>query len=949
MGGRLSHFLTEWESITSDKWVLSLIREGYKLEFIQKPPFRGIKETMVPICQAMSIEKEIENLLFKNAIERVSQKDAMNGFYSTLFLVPKKNGEMRPVINLRSLNRYLVKKHFKMDTMSKVLQLVEKGDWSITLDLSDAYFHLKIFKPHRKFLRFSYQGQAYQFRALSFGPTVAPRVFTKVTSVVAAHLRKQSIRLATYLDDWLVLNQILRMLWRDRFIVLSLLFRLGFIINKAKSSLVPSQNLTYIGGHFKLARGLVFPTQERVQGLKVAVLQLLQGQNTAYHYLVLLGKIASCLELIPNARLFMRPIQLHLLQSWSPVRMKMSYQIPVTPSLKPHLRWWLQEAHILKGRSVQPMKFAETLTTDASQKHGWGGHMNSQTVQGRWSCLQKLSHINCLEMEAVYLTMRHFLPNLYNKNVLIKTDNTTVAQYINHQGGTKSIELCLLTWKLWSLALALENNIALKAVHIMGKMNFLADYLSRQMIRQTEWSLNQTVVQKVFCHWGFPLMDLFATFQNKKTVLFMDSTSTSFCNRCNINFLAEHVCLCIPPNTDDSQGVAAYETVSMQDNSHSSTLAETVLVSDNVEHVDRLSSETTTLGESVVSGERSSSAPKSPVTQSDGMAAVDRHFSTKGFSERSRKLLSSSWRRGTKKDYNSKFKQFNSWCAERNLDPFQASLNECTDFLTSLFEKGLKYRTINGYRSMLSAILPPIDNCPVGQHPYIIRLLKGVFNERPPIKCLIPNWDLSLVLGCLKESPFEPLKDASLQHLTWKTCFLVAITTFRRCSDLQSLQIAEDKMNIGNRGITFMRTGLAKQDRPNHDSSHIFVPSHQEDRFLDPKRCLMKYIRKTKQFRMQGEENSVKLFLSIRKPHHPITAQTISKWIVNLIKLAYKLKNKSLKNQKIKGHSTRSVGPSWALFKGASFREVMESADWSTETTFIKHYLKSVRTPVLEV
>ena len=35
-------------------------------------------------------------------------------------------------------------------------------------------------------------------------------------------------------------------------------------------------------------------------------------------------------------------------------------------------------------------------------------------------------------------------------------------------------------------------------------------------------------------------------------------------------------------------------------------------------------------------------------------------------------------------------------------------------------------------------------------------------------------------------------------------------------------------MNVGDRGITFVRTSLAKQDRPNHEGSHIFVPSHQE-------------------------------------------------------------------------------------------------------------------------
>lgn len=33
---------------------------------------------------------------------------------------------------------------------------------------------------------------------------------------------------------------------------------------------------------------------------------------------------------------------------------------------------------------------------------------------------------------------------------------------------------------------------------------------------------------------------------------------------------------------------------------------------------------------------------------------------------------------------------------------------------------------------MLSSVLYPIEKCPVGQHPYIIILLKGVFNSSQP-------------------------------------------------------------------------------------------------------------------------------------------------------------------------------------------------------------------------
>ena len=58
---------------------------------------------------------------------------------------------------------------------------------------------------------------------------------------------------------------------------------------------------------------------------------------------------------------------------------------------------------------------------------------------------------------------------------------------------------------------------------------------------------------------------------------------------------------------------------------------------------------------------------------------------------------------------------------------------------------------------MLSSVLPPIGNLPVGQHPFIVRLLRAVFNERPLLKKLVPEWNLLLVLDCLNKSPFEPL------------------------------------------------------------------------------------------------------------------------------------------------------------------------------------------------
>lgn len=97
---------------------------------------------------------------------------------------------------------------------------------------------------------------------------------------------------------------------------------------------------------------------------------------------------------------------------------------------------------------------------------------------------------------------------------------------------------------------------------------------------------------------------------------------------------------------------------------------------------------------------------------------------------------------GTQRDYACKFKKFDCWCREREKDPYTANLVDCAKFLTHLYNSGLQYRTIAGYRSMLSSLLPLIDNIQVGQHPYIIRLLRGVFNSRPPKVNLVPEWDL---------------------------------------------------------------------------------------------------------------------------------------------------------------------------------------------------------------
>lgn len=76
-----------------------------------------------------------------------------------------------------------------MLTPHQLVRGIRPNDWFVTLDLKSAYFHSPIHFRHRKFLRFAFHGQAYEFKALPFGLSLSPRVFTKCVEAAIAPLR----------------------------------------------------------------------------------------------------------------------------------------------------------------------------------------------------------------------------------------------------------------------------------------------------------------------------------------------------------------------------------------------------------------------------------------------------------------------------------------------------------------------------------------------------------------------------------------------------------------------------------------------------------------------------------------------------------------------------------------------------------------------------------------
>ena len=108
------------------------------------------------------------------------------------------------------------------------------------------------------------------------------------------------------------------------------------------------------------------------------------------------------------------------------------------------------------------------------------------------------------------------------------------------------------------------------------------------------------------------------------------------------------------------------------------------------------------------------------------------------------------------------------------------------DFLLHLFQdRKLQPGTIDGYRS---AIADKLGNSTinVSKNENLTRILDSFHRDRPKGRRGIPSWNLSLVLHQMTKAPFEPLKEASLKHLTFKTVFLLALGSGKRRSEIHA-------------------------------------------------------------------------------------------------------------------------------------------------------------------
>ncbi len=126
----LEHFLAVWKLLPNvSRWVLRTVERGYKIQFGSRPPlFNRVFPTLVAPEQALVMEKEVDILLRKEAIEVVPPRDRESGFCSRYFIIPKKVGGLRPNLYLRLLNHSVMRLKFKMLTIKQDVSQIRCED-----------------------------------------------------------------------------------------------------------------------------------------------------------------------------------------------------------------------------------------------------------------------------------------------------------------------------------------------------------------------------------------------------------------------------------------------------------------------------------------------------------------------------------------------------------------------------------------------------------------------------------------------------------------------------------------------------------------------------------------------------------------------------------------------------------------------------------------------------
>ncbi len=937
----LARSLGAWLALPSpSRWLLRTIRLGYAIQFARRPPkFRGIRFTSVKPADAPVLRAEIAVLLAKDAIEPVPPADMRSGLFSPYFIVPKKGGGLRPILDLRVLNRALHKLPFKMLTQKRIFGCVRPLDWFAAIDLKDAYFHVSILPRHRPFLRFAFEGQAYQYKVLPFGLSLSPRVFTKVVEAALVPLREQGVRILNYLDDWLILAQSRKQLSAHRDLVLKHLSLLGLRVNWEKSN--AEDLFSRHGVRFGQPNSTPHPGTCSVSAELLQDLIRQDGGSTETlseapgAYGCSCGdssarsapyETASALALWPNPEVGVETRHLPgsdytgLPQDLQAVVRSLVPSGRSAPGagiqaccgihrcLDHRLGSHVQRARSIRGLDGSPTALAYQLPRVASSTPCSEPSQRAPSAQGRSGPYGQ--HCD----RCVYQPARRFaLPSHVATRPPpppLESEASEVPSCHPHPRSVQS-----------------------------GSRRAVSSSTSRRV--ETPSPGGSADLGTVRSCSGRPV----CISRNHPLPRVLLPNRGNARHGCTGTQLAPGPAqICVPPSEPTST-----DTVQDQGGRGAGLVSGSILAQQDLVPGTHAPRDSPSLANSSEEGSPFSETGH-PMAPAPGPVETPRMvpgWDAEVLADLPQEValtITSARAPSTRRAYTLKWNLFVEWCSSHQEDPRRCSIRAVLSFLQQGLERRLSPSTLKVYVAAISAYHDPVEGKSVGKHNLVVRFLRGARRLNPPRPPSLPSWDLALVLRALITAPFEPLQSVELKFLSMKTLLLTALASIKRVGDLQAFSVDDSCLQFGPADSSAtLRPGPGYVPKvpttPFRDQvvNLQALPPEEADpalALLCPVRALRQYTDRTQSFR-----TSEQLFVCYggQQKGKAVSKQRMAHWIVDAITLAYEAQGVPCP-LRLRAHSTRGVASSWALARGASLSDICRAAGWENPNTFARFY-----------
>ena len=280
---------------------------------------------------------------------------------------------------------------------------------------------------------------------------------------------------------------------------------------------------------------------------------------------------------------------------------------------------------------------------------------------------------------------------------MVASDNLSVVAYLKKQGGTHSPSLCMLVWEL--LYWCHHQNIHIQVRHIPGKLNVLADSLSRpDRILPTEWSLDWGIAHHFQALGYFSSGSLCHQIKpSAAPVCFSSTGSQGLCSGCYVPRMEKPICICI------SSIVALVLNKIRDSNSQFILIALlwpqrswfSVILSLIIDFPRELP-----VHRGLVS------LHHNPSVTSSRLDVVRSQIRGRHISEFATQCISQSRRESMLKVCSVRWRIFSDWCQQREVNPIDPSLTKLIDLFCYLFDTlKLSVASIKGYCSAISNTL----------------------------------------------------------------------------------------------------------------------------------------------------------------------------------------------------------------------------------------------------